>query len=283
MHSLTYLGAFVPWSVARVFSSSRRLLHAADLHQADATMARHRCHVVLVDSRSAPPSALAACQALRTRLSGVGIVLMGCEGGSEQVAAALDAGADDCLTASTSSLESLARVRAVERRAYAACAALARSPRFLANGVVEVDVTERRLTVDGDAVDVTPSQLRFVIKLLANPGGIVASTDLFPGVTEATRHYERARLRTLVHDLRKRLGRHHELLRCAPGHGYYLRPEPPVMRATSRGSSCSIRAACSFGAAAGMSVPVPPPSPALSSTSCALTDAGSICDRIAAS
>ena len=217
-----------------MISISRRLLHAADLHETGAIMARHRCHVVLVDWRSAPPSALAACQALRARFSGVGIVLMGCEGGPEQVAAALDAGADDCLTASTGSVESLARVRAVERRAYVACAPLARSAGFLASGGLEVDVTEHRLMVDGHDVDVTPSQLRLVIKLLANPGAIVAATDLFPGVTPATRRYERARLRVLVHDLRKRLGKHHELLRCAPGQGYYLRVEPSLMRSTSR-------------------------------------------------
>jgi DNA-binding response OmpR family regulator len=221
LHAL-YLGACMRAAVASLFSGGqRRVGIVANLDELDAALPTHPWDVVLVDAHTAPPSGIQACEVLRTRFGTLGIVLVNCDGTSGHVVAALEAGADDCIGENACRLEALARIRAVIRRSSAAAACRPGNAVFR-SGPLEVDVVERQVRLDRLAVDVTPNQLRLLLRLLEKPGDVVFPRDLFPGTTPKTQCYESARLRVLVHDLRKRLGKHKAIVQGTPAKGYYL-------------------------------------------------------------
>jgi two-component system KDP operon response regulator KdpE len=103
----------------------------------------------------------------RTReMSDVPIIMLTTRGKEEDVVRGLDYGADDYLSKPFSVTELLARVRAVLRRA--ALPPSTEEPVAYNDGYLTVNLTERRVTVQGEPVKLTPTEFRLLAQLVEN-------------------------------------------------------------------------------------------------------------------
>ena len=124
--------------------------------------------LVILDRRLPRLSGDEVCKAIRASASTPILMLTG-ERGSEERARLLDLGADDYLEKPFSKKELSARVRALLRRATAPT----RVETAAAVGRLRIDARTHRATVDGDLLDLTPTEFRLLASLAARAGEVV--------------------------------------------------------------------------------------------------------------
>jgi DNA-binding response OmpR family regulator len=140
-------------------------------YDGEVALRRHadeRPDLVILDRRLPRLSGDEVCKSIRA-VSNTPILMLTGEKGSEERAKLLDLGADDYLEKPFSKKELSARVRALLRRAPSA-------PRAGATALVgrlSVDARAHRASVDGDALDLTPTEFRLLAALVARPGEVV--------------------------------------------------------------------------------------------------------------
>ncbi len=138
--------------------------------------------------------------------------------------AGLELGADDYVTKPFGMAELNARVRAVLRRYEQR----ERTEERLLVGAVELDRVRHTVRVDGNSVDLTPSEFDLLATMMAAPGRVFSRTDLIehlPG--ESPERVERT-IDAHVRNLRKKLERDPRKPRYVEtvfGVGYRFRPE----------------------------------------------------------
>ncbi|MGB8383609.1 MAG: response regulator [Dermatophilaceae bacterium] len=149
------------------------------------------------------------------------LVLSGRSDSADKVEA-LDAGADDYVTKPFGMAELLARLRAVTRRA-----ASKDDEPVVALGEVSVDLAAHRVSRNGEAIHLTPTEWHLLEFLVRHPGKLVSQRQLLAEVWG--RGYESAQgnLRLYMAQLRRKLepdpARPRHLLN-EPGMGYRFEP-----------------------------------------------------------
>jgi DNA-binding response OmpR family regulator len=137
----------------------------------------------------------------------------------------LELGADDYVTKPFNPRELVARIRAVLRRTSGATQA----PEILRAGGLELDAGGYQATLDGRALDLTPTEFELLSVLLQNPGRAFTRLELLDRVQgDAYEGYERT-IDAHVKNLRAKLGddpRHPRYIQTVFGVGYKLGPEP---------------------------------------------------------
>jgi two-component system KDP operon response regulator KdpE len=152
------------------------------------------------------------------------IVLSVREAQSDKVAA-LDAGADDYVTKPFGIEELLARSRAALRRAVPE-EPLDPSRAF---GSLRVDLALRLVTLDDEAVHLTPTEYSLLEALVTNPGKLLTHQWLLRRVWGQGYGTETTYLRTYIRSLRKKLGDDASapmMIVTEPGVGYRWIAEP---------------------------------------------------------
>ena len=135
---------------------------------------------------------------------------------------ALDAGADDYVTKPFDMGELLARLRAVLRR----------GPGDPSDPVVTtehftVDLADRRVTVGGAPVRLTPTEWGLLEALVRHPGRLIGQRQLLQGVWGPAYEKETNYLRVYLAQLRRKLEpdpAHPRYLHTEPGMGYRFTP-----------------------------------------------------------
>lgn len=127
--------------------------------------ARFRPRVVLLNWRLAGVSGIEMCRRLRTlpETRNAGLLMTGC-GGDRRVVRALGAGADDYLVEPFNIAELLARMRALLRRTRAEPERISLSSREL-----EIDLTALRVTRNGRAIHLGPTEFRLLRVFMHSP------------------------------------------------------------------------------------------------------------------
>jgi DNA-binding response OmpR family regulator len=133
----------------------------------------------------------------------------------------LNLGADDYLSKPFAAEELLARVRAVLRRSEVAHTTQTQ-PSF-ANGDIEINFAQRRVTVAGEEVRLTPTEYSLLREFVLNEGKVLTHVHLLNRVWGPEYRVEREYLHVFVGRLRAKLEpdpTNPRYIRTVPGVGY---------------------------------------------------------------
>ncbi len=138
----------------------------------------------------------------------------------------LELGADDYLTKPFSPQELVLRVGAVLRRARSA--AVAGSAKVLRGGPVGVDLGAMRVNVEGDDVDLTPTEYRLLVALLERRGRVQSRKQLLEAAWDIHVPIETRTVDMHVQRLRTKLGEAGSWIETVRGFGYRFRGRQPA-------------------------------------------------------
>jgi two-component system response regulator RegX3 len=182
---------------------------------------RRRPDLVVLDLNLPGISGEDVCRRIRAG-SDVPIIMLTARDGEEDLVEGLELGADDYLTKPFSPRELTARVRALLRRAHSDDTPQA-DVLERAGGRLVLDAARRRVTLDGEAVELTESEYRLLQTLARFPGRVYTRFELV-GKVQGYEYegYERT-IDAHVKNLRHKLGedaRRPELVQTVYGRGY---------------------------------------------------------------
>ena len=129
----------------------------------------------------------------------------------------INAGADDYLTKPFQMEELIARVRAILRRTHG------HSGPLLKAGIITLDTSQMRVSVNGKAIPLTPLEFRLASYLLHNKGRVVSSGELRDHVYGGEEAREANAIEALIVRLRRKLGP--ESIETRRGHGYCMKDD----------------------------------------------------------
>jgi len=173
-----------------------------------------RFDLILLDVNMPGIGGLEACRRIRPT-SDVAIIMLTVRDAEQDKVAALDAGADDYVTKPFSTPELMARIRAALRRLPVAGTAST----MLDVGEIQIHPSDRRVTVRGQTVRLTPKEYDVLWYLASNPNVTIAHTKLLQAVWGPDYGDQVEYLRTFINQLRKKI-------EANPSRPVYLITEP---------------------------------------------------------
>jgi two-component system KDP operon response regulator KdpE len=148
------------------------------------------------------------------------VIVLSVRSSDKDKIAALDAGADDYLTKPFSIGELLARLRVAQRHAHPEAESV-----VFQSGSLQVDLSQRIVTVDGHEVKLTPTEYAMLQVLIRHVGKVVTHKQLLREVWGTEYSEETHYLRVYVGQLRHKIEAdptHPRLILTEPGIGYRL-------------------------------------------------------------
>jgi two-component system KDP operon response regulator KdpE len=178
--------------------------------------------LIILDLAMPGMSGLEVCRQVR-ELASVPIIVLSAKGSESDKIAALDQGADDYVTKPFAMGELLARVRAVLRRLSASES----ESRVLTVGDVTIDTDERRVSVAGKEVKLTPKEFDVLKYLVSNAGKVVTHRALLQKVWGGHSSDQTEYLRVFINQLRRKIEpdvSHPRYILTEPWVGYRFTP-----------------------------------------------------------
>jgi len=129
-------------------------------------------------------------------------------------------GADDYLTKPFAPQELVLRVGAILRRVAAAPTGKVDSLKI---GSIEIDRAEHRVSVDGEEIELTPTEYKLLVTLAERRGRVQARSHLLETVWEAAPDIQTRTVDMHVQRLRAKLGPAGDLIETVRGFGYRLK------------------------------------------------------------
>jgi len=157
--------------------------------------------LVLLDIMLPDLEGTSVCQQIRQK-SSVPIIMLTARNEEADRILGLELGADDYVTKPFSPRELVARVKAVLRRVGPA--ATLNEKRVLEGAGVAMDLDAREVTVNGEPVELTPTQMRLLQVLMEQPGRVFSTDELLDAVWEY-RQYDPHLVETHISNLRNRI------------------------------------------------------------------------------
>jgi len=153
------------------------------------------------------------------------IMLTGKQRAEDDIVHGLDCGADDYLLKPVGNRELVARVRAALRRAEQSSSADAKKDITYSDGFLTVDVTERKVIVNGERVKLTPREFRLFALLVENAGRILSHKQVLEKVWGWEYTDDLDYVRIYISHLRQKIEPDSVIPRyiiTEPGVGYYF-------------------------------------------------------------
>jgi two-component system OmpR family response regulator len=176
--------------------------------------------VAVLDVMLPKRDGLSVIDELRRRRVATPVLILSARRSVDDRVRGLQAGGDDYLTKPFAFAELLARVRALVRRAT-------RTPEPITLTVADLvlDLLSRRVTRDGESIDLRPREFALLEYLMRNPGRVVSKTMILSHVWEYSFDPQTNIVDVLVSRLREKIDRRFEkkLLHTVRGVGYVLR------------------------------------------------------------
>jgi DNA-binding response OmpR family regulator len=170
--------------------------------------------VIVLDWMLPDTDGVTVCRTLRGRGCAVPIVMLTARSEIAERITGLDAGADDYIVKPFDLGEFLARVRARARRETGSQA--------LTIGPLTVDRLERRATLAGEPLPLTPREFTLLSCLVRAAGRAVPRSELISKVWETTFDPGSNVVEAHVKNLREKLGPHATMIETVRGTGYRL-------------------------------------------------------------
>jgi DNA-binding response OmpR family regulator len=155
------------------------VLTALDGQKALSVIEHEAPDLVLLDIMMPSVDGLTICEQVR-EYSPVPIIIISALGHEEQKVKALDLGADDYLTKPFGIQELLARVRVALRRVETGKLILPDA--VFASGNLRIDFLRRQVTVDGNAIHLTPIEYGLLRELTRDPDRVISHNELLSRV-----------------------------------------------------------------------------------------------------
>lgn len=161
----------------------------------------HKPELVILDLALPDVSGMEVCRRLR-EWSQVPIIVLSVRSQEKDKIAALDLGADDYVTKPFSMGELLARMRATFRRVQGD---VRPKPTRFESGDLLVDFVQRRVTVHGEEVKLTPKEYDILHYLVTHADRIVTHQQLLTAVWGAEYSDDKPLLRVHIANLRQKI------------------------------------------------------------------------------
>lgn len=207
MHRLRILivddeSTIVKFLRANLEANGFETLGAMDGAEALQTIERELPDLLILDIMMPQMDGFEVCRRLR-EWSQIPIIMLSALGDVSDKVKCLDLGADDYITKPFAVDELMARVKSVFRRAQTAKTAPTQ-PSFT-SGELQINFVERRVTVAGSEVTLTPTEYSLLQELVLNAGKVLTHTHLLNRVWGPMYEEEREYLRVFVGRLRAKL------------------------------------------------------------------------------
>ena len=161
-----------------------RILTAASGAEALEIAKKEEIHLILLDVMMPQMDGITATAKIR-EFSNVPIILLTAKSETEDKVLGLNVGADDYITKPFVPVEVLARVRSQLRR-YARLGSHTPTAHSLTIGGITLDDLAKTVTVDGDRVNLTPTEYAILHLLMQNPGKVYSTKALYEAVWKET-------------------------------------------------------------------------------------------------
>ena len=138
---------------------------------------REDIHLVLLDIMMPEMDGITALSKLR-QVSNVPVILLTAKSEDTDKILGLNVGADDYVTKPFNPVEVAARVRSQLRRYFQLGGGTVR-PEVLTLGGIQMDDREKAVTVDGDAVSLTPTEYDILKLLMEHPGQVFSPREIY--------------------------------------------------------------------------------------------------------
>ena len=163
-------------------SNGYEVISAESGQEAIRLVFEHKPHLVLMDVMMPGIDGIQTCSCIREISDVPVIMLTGQRTSEEDVVHGLEAGADEYLPKPVGNRELLARVKAALRRAEKPSYKQERKKVAFSNDYLTVDVTEHKVTVNGQKLKLTPREFRLLALLVENAGRIMTHQQVLENV-----------------------------------------------------------------------------------------------------
>ena len=164
---------------------------------------RQEIHLILMDVMMPQLDGIAATAKLR-QSSNIPIILLTAKSESTDKVLGLNVGADDYITKPFDPVEVVARVRSQLRR-YTMLGGMEQKPSRLVIGGVALDDETKTVTVDGDAVSLTPMEYNILHLLMQHPGRVYSSAQIYGLVWNETAMGSESAVAVHIRHLREKI------------------------------------------------------------------------------
>ncbi len=183
-------------------------------------IAQERPDLIVLDVMLPGFSGLDILDEIRTRsdMADVPIVMLTARREEADRIKGLELGADDYVTKPFSPQELVLRIGAVLRRAQSP--PVAGSSRMLRGGPITVDLNAMHVQVDGEPIQLTPTEYRLLVALLERRGRVQSRQQLLTAAWDIHVRIETRTVDMHVQRLRSKLGRAGQMIETVRGFGY---------------------------------------------------------------
>ena len=183
-------------------------------------MERQEFDLLVLDLMMSGIDGITVCRQIRS-FSTIPIIILTAKINVEDKVKALEAGADDYVTKPFSTQELVARVKAVLRRRQMTLPAPSTSRLVSSN--LEIDFLDRRVTIAGQEVKLTPTEFNLLQELALNSGKVLTHTYLLNRIWGSEYRDELRYLHVFINRLRTKLRLYKEnqrMIESISGVGY---------------------------------------------------------------
>ncbi|MGD9603531.1 MAG: phosphate regulon transcriptional regulator PhoB [Gammaproteobacteria bacterium] len=200
-----------------------RCSEAATVSEAQEFLTRERPDLILLDWMLPGISGVDFARRLKrdTRSANLPIIMLTAKGEEADKVKGLDSGADDYITKPFSTRELLARVRAVLRRVQGET-----SGELLQAGRLTMDLRTHRVTIDGEEVELSPTEFRLLQFFVTHPERVHSRGQLLDEVWGNDSYIEERTVDVHIRRLRKVLEPFHceDMIQTVRSVGYRFSP-----------------------------------------------------------
>ncbi len=159
-------------------SPDMKIFTAGNGREALDILEREEIHLILMDIMMPVMDGISAMVKIREK-SNVPVILLTAKSEDSDKILGLNVGADDYVTKPFNPAEVIARVRSCLRRYLQLGGNVRRDDETLKTGGIELDDREKRVMVEGEKVNLTPTEFDILRLFMKNPGKVFSPRDIY--------------------------------------------------------------------------------------------------------